>query len=56
MPEKLPLYGIYVYYVVHICDFGMLRVNKFKHSTNICQKGNTDVPGTHQTSHGNKYT
>ena len=26
-PEKLQLYGFYVYYVVHICDFGMLRVN-----------------------------
>ena len=26
VPEKLQLYGIYVYYVVHICDFGMLRV------------------------------
>ena len=26
VPEKLPLYGLYVYYVVHICDFGMLRV------------------------------
>ena len=25
-PEKLQLYGLYVYYVVHICDFGMLRV------------------------------
>ena len=28
-PEKLHLYGFYVYYVVHICDFGMLRVNPF---------------------------
>ena len=27
VPEKLQLYGLYVYYVVHICDFGMLRVN-----------------------------
>ena len=27
LPEKLQLYGLYVYYVVHICDFGMLRVN-----------------------------
>ena len=26
-PEKLQVYGLYVYYVVHICDFGMLRVN-----------------------------
>ena len=26
-PEKLQLYGLYVHYVVHICDFGMLRVN-----------------------------
>ena len=28
MPEKLPLCGLYVHYVVHICDFGMLRVKK----------------------------
>ena len=28
VPEKLQLYGLYVYYVVHICDFGMLRVNQ----------------------------
>ena len=28
VPEKLQLYGLYVYYVVHICDFGMLRVTK----------------------------
>ena len=27
VPEKLPLNGLYVYYVVHICDLGMLRVN-----------------------------
>ena len=27
LPEKLQLYGLYVYYVVHICDFGRLRVN-----------------------------
>ena len=26
VPEKLQLYGLYVYYVVHICDSGMLRV------------------------------
>ena len=28
VPEKLQLYGLYMYvhYVVHICDFGMLRV------------------------------
>ena len=26
VPGKLPLYGLYVYHVVHICDFGMLRV------------------------------
>ena len=25
VPEKLQLYGLNVYYVVHICDFGMLR-------------------------------
>ena len=28
VPEKFQLYGLYVYYVVHICDFGMLRVNE----------------------------
>ena len=28
MPENLQLYGLYVYYVVHICDFGMLRVKQ----------------------------
>ena len=26
VPKKLPLYGLCVYYVVHICDFAMLRV------------------------------
>ena len=26
MPKKLQLYELYVYYVVHICDFVMLRV------------------------------
>ena len=31
VPEKLQLYGLYVYYVVHICDFGMLRVNEYSH-------------------------
>ena len=30
LPEKLQLYGLYVYYVVHICDYGMLRVKKDK--------------------------
>ena len=30
VPEKLQLYGLYVYHVVHICDFGMLRVNARK--------------------------
>ena len=32
MPDKLQLYGLYVYYVVHICDFGMLRVNSILYS------------------------
>ena len=27
LPDKLQPYGLYVYYEVHICDFGMLRVN-----------------------------
>ena len=26
LPDKLQPYGLYVYYVVHICNFGMLRV------------------------------
>ena len=26
VPEKLQLYVLYVYHVVHISDFGMLRV------------------------------
>ena len=30
VPEKLQLYGLYVYYVVHICDFGMLREDFLK--------------------------
>ena len=28
VPDKLQFYGLYVYYVVHICDFGMLRVDR----------------------------
>ena len=27
VPENVQLYGLYVCYVVHICNFGMLRVN-----------------------------
>merc|ERR1712074_438455 len=34
VPEKLQLYGLYVYYVVHICDSGMLRVNEVVFSCN----------------------
>ena len=30
LPDKLQLYGLYVYYVLHICNFGMLRVKAFK--------------------------
>ena len=26
LPDKLQPYGVYVYYVVHICDFGISRV------------------------------
>ena len=32
--KKLQLYGLYVYYVVHICDFGMLRV-KFRNPYSV---------------------
>ena len=28
LPDKLQPYGLYVYYVVNICDFGMLRVKQ----------------------------
>ena len=36
VPEKLQLYGLHVYYVVHICDFGMLRVKDlFFHAVSI---------------------
>ena len=28
MPDKLQLYGLYVYNVVQICNSGMLRVKK----------------------------
>ena len=42
VPEKFQLYGLYVYYVVHICDFGMLRVNMipntYTFSTKIISK------------------
>ena len=31
VPEKLQVYGLYVHYVVHICDFGMLRVKDVPH-------------------------
>ena len=34
LPAKLQPYGLYVYYVVHICDFGMLRV-KTDHSCKV---------------------
>ena len=41
MPEKLQHYGLYVYYVVHICDFGMLRVKptKYEHQENLRMRG-----------------
>ena len=42
MPVKLQLwgYGLYVYYVVHICDFGMLSVNYlFCHEQVPCHDG-----------------
>ena len=31
LPQKLQLYGLYVYFMVHICDFGMLRVKGVQH-------------------------
>ena len=43
VPEKLQLYGLYVYYVVHICDFGMLRVK--------CVMGTTTFISIFQYSH-----
>ena len=35
LPEKLQLYGLYVHYVVHICDFGMLRVKSSLHNVTV---------------------
>ena len=29
VPENLQLYGLYVHYVVHVCDFGLLRVEQW---------------------------
>ena len=43
MPEKTELYGLCVYYVVQICDFGMLRVNEIKLFLGILLVGH---PGT----------
>ena len=42
VPEELHLYGLCVYYVVHICDFGTLRVKtglvqEFLHLGNLCK-------------------
>ena len=34
LPDKLQPYGLYVYYVVHICDFGMLNANECVDSPN----------------------
>ena len=28
LPDKLQPYGLYTYYVVHICDFGIFRVKQ----------------------------
>ena len=39
LPDKLQPYGLYVYYVVHICDFGMLRVNQYFIKTIYGTKG-----------------
>ena len=35
MPEEFNLYGLCVYYVVQICDFGMLRVKEGKIALNL---------------------
>ena len=43
VPEKLLLYGLYVYYVVHICDFGMLRVKLFILKSQIILHGNNKM-------------
>ena len=39
--EKLQLYGLYVYYVVHICDFGMLRVHAHSELTEFTINANS---------------
>ena len=49
MPLKLQLYGLYVYYVVHICNFGMLRVKLIVHVPvtvlpKVTSGKRTDVP------------
>ena len=42
LPDKLQPYGLYVYYVVHICDFGMLRVNTSKTNVMVFSYRNID--------------
>ena len=50
VPEKLQLYGLYVYYMVHICDFGMLRVNTVEPHYNE-NFGTMNITLLYQVSH-----
>ena len=50
VPEKLQLYGLYVYYVVHICNFGMLRVKKYKVGLKVGSRSLGLSPNAHHTA------
>ena len=50
MPEELDLYGLCVYYVVHICDFGKLRVNQLKFDYGIIGLSETWLKETSPSS------
>ena len=55
VPEKLQLYGLYVYYVVHICDFGMLRVKFSRCSGTRSQSQDKTVLGSWKYSLESSY-
>ena len=46
LPDKLQPYGLYVYYVVHICNFCMVRVKSNYHS-----RWGAEVPLKNSKSH-----
>ena len=51
VPKKLKLYGLYVYYVVLICDFGMLRVKFQFHCLGSATGLATDLWKAQATTH-----